>query len=117
VNPINPRLEHTLECYLYTPLPPILPQGIQPPSTRLMILYPGKLSDTIRCSLIITNLGSSPPYEALSYYWGPPAGSVKPYVLCDSCPISITPNLAGALKNLRGPERERILWVDAIRID
>ena len=54
-------------------------------------------------------------YEALSYVWGAPEGSVP--CTCDGKELLITPNCNDALRHLRLPNQHRTLWVDAICID
>ena len=54
-------------------------------------------------------------YEALSYTWGDPK-ITKP-VICSGKKIEITANLHSALYHLRYPDRQRILWVDALCIN
>lgn len=65
-----------------------------------------------------------PEYEALSYCWGIDDGSEE--YLCVVSPdapfdvprrFPIQKNLADALRHLRYPDRERILWVDAISVN
>ncbi|KAB8356340.1 hypothetical protein FH972_023924 [Carpinus fangiana] len=59
-------------------------------------------------------------YEALSYYWGAttePSVDISILIKDEAYRLSITPNLASALKHLRLPNRNRKLWVDAICID
>ncbi|KAH5419052.1 hypothetical protein HBI46_109530 [Parastagonospora nodorum] len=52
-------------------------------------------------------------YEAVSYVWGTAPASVS--VMCNGCPIFITPTLHELLGFLAGAGRN--LWVDAICID
>ena len=106
-----------MERYIYTQLPPTVPRGRSPLFTRIMTLYPGTTDDPIHCSLRITDVQHTEPYETLSYTWGAPTGILEPYVLCDGSPISITPNLNAALRALRYLNAVRLLWVDAICID
>jgi hypothetical protein len=53
--------------------------------------------------------------EALSYVWEAPTGTV----LCrsESKELLITPNCNEALQQLRLPDNDTVLWVDAICID
>lgn len=41
-------------------------------SFRLLELQPGEQSSPIIIRLIVSNLTTAPPYEALSYAWGDP---------------------------------------------
>ncbi|KAJ5024898.1 heterokaryon incompatibility protein-domain-containing protein [Bipolaris maydis] len=60
----------------------------------------------------------SSPFDALSYTWGSPA---DPETLLigsrEKGKLHITQNLATALPYLRFPERERLIWIDAICIN
>jgi len=56
-----------------------------------------------------------PPYEALSYCWGDPCDT-EPIVLSKS-QFSATKNLASALRHLRLPDRQRVMWIDSICIN
>ncbi|KAL8744361.1 MAG: hypothetical protein Q9190_003394 [Brigantiaea leucoxantha] len=64
-----------------------------------------------------------PPYEALSYTWGTSDNEEHVYVTDPSDSIQtpswlrIRANLASALRHLRHPNRQRMLWVDAISIN
>ena len=54
-------------------------------------------------------------YEALSYTWG---GTDKPYEIeINGRRMPVTKNLSLALRHLRYPGRDRILWIDAICIN
>ena len=83
---------------------------------RLLIVDAGQFPDKIRCSLLPIYLGNDcPRYEALSYTWGP---SHSPrHIVLNGSPFAITPNLYGALKQLRRTDASRVLWVDALSID
>ncbi|PVH77281.1 heterokaryon incompatibility, partial [Cadophora sp. DSE1049] len=56
-----------------------------------------------------------PPYEALSYTWGPP--TPKSHIQLHGLTIAVTPSLSVALRRLRLPDCERIVWIDALCID
>jgi hypothetical protein len=56
-----------------------------------------------------------PVYEALSYTWGDPKVTIS--VEINGVEFPVTTNLFSALKRLRKPARERVLWVDAVCID
>lgn len=64
-----------------------------------------------------------PPYEALSYTWGTTDNAEYVYVSNPADPLrtpswlQIRANLANALRHLRYPDRQRMLWVDAISIN
>lgn len=79
---------------------------------RLLILKKGVFSDTVECELKVANLQGSPDYEALSYVWGDSKDLVE--IKCCGQTFSIGQNLHSALKHLRSPTGDRVLWVDAI---
>ncbi|KAK6835992.1 hypothetical protein PG987_006487 [Apiospora arundinis] len=106
------------------PVFPYSPIDLSRDAIRIVRLYQRKRQRTcvpdIRCELIETFLSAldGVPYEALSYTWGgdPLAANGAQIVLNDR-KVSVTPNLFEALMSLRLPDRDRILWVDALCID
>lgn len=84
---------------------------------RLLQLSPAHQADeSLRCNLITVSLGSLlPQYEAHSYVWGCPKDQAS--ITLQDTPHSIATNLHSALRELRLPDRERCLWVDALCID
>lgn len=109
--------------YRYNPL-----RGSQ---IRLLRLLPGPRNTELEGSLDIRDLtvrNSStallaPDYEALSYYWGekdtknPDGLYIKLLESNQSYRKFIRPNLESALRQLRSPNYDRYLWVDALCID
>lgn len=83
-------------------------------SIRLLRLKSGFDSEPISCSLFEASLDDIPEYEAISYTWGD--ASVREDVLCDNYPLSVTANLADALRRMRLKHASRLLWADAICI-
>jgi hypothetical protein len=82
---------------------------------RLVTLYAGPQSEKVRCKLTESPLSSPTPYNALSYVWGStrdPGG-----ILLDSQEYLVTRNLFEALKELRLPDSDKVLWVDALCIN
>lgn len=82
---------------------------------RLIHLLPGQFADPICCTIEALSLDSSPPFEALSYFWGDPTP-------CESITINgggfnIAKNLHVALPYLRHEKQPRLLWIDAICIN
>ncbi|TGO19065.1 hypothetical protein BTUL_0006g01000 [Botrytis tulipae] len=67
--------------------------------------------DALHCTLSVAKLEDKPLYEAVSYVWGPPVFPERLYL--PSGYLSITTNLAAALRHFRYPDRRRQLWVDA----
>lgn len=82
---------------------------------RLMTLRPGKVSDPITCDLTLVNLDMSLNYDALSYEWKKDKGFTN--ITCGSTSLSVTRNLAIALRALRHPASPKVLWADAICIN
>jgi hypothetical protein len=84
-------------------------------SVHLLTIDPGRHEDAIKVDLRVVSLESKPDYEALSYVWGkePPNESIT----VQGQALPTRPNLAAALRRLRRPERQRVLWVDAICMD
>ena len=64
-----------------------------------------------------------PPYEALSYTWGTADNEEYIHITDPADPLRtpswlrIRANLVSALRHLRYPDRQRILWVDSISIN
>ncbi|KAH0429967.1 hypothetical protein CcaCcLH18_08112 [Colletotrichum camelliae] len=54
-------------------------------------------------------------YEALSYTWGDPTRTKT--ITINGQTVAVTTNLYDALLHLREPEKDRILWVDALCIN
>ncbi|KAF2190895.1 hypothetical protein K469DRAFT_657610, partial [Zopfia rhizophila CBS 207.26] len=91
-----------------------------PRSIRILTLNPSPVfTAPLEVSLTEISLDSISPltlrYEALSYVWGSPTGD-RP-LRCDGKLLLVTCNCESLLRHLRGVERARILWVDAICID
>ncbi|USP78129.1 hypothetical protein yc1106_05403 [Curvularia clavata] len=79
---------------------------------RILVLSPGSGSDEIKCEL---KIDESLPYDALSYQWG--GQEDNKLILLQNVHFAVTKNLAEALRYLRCPRSERLLWVDAICIN
>jgi hypothetical protein len=82
---------------------------------RLVTLRPGKVSDPITCDLTPVDLDMSLKYDALSYEWKKDKGLTN--ITCGSTSLSVTRNLAVALRALRNPASPKLLWADAICIN
>jgi hypothetical protein len=86
---------------------------------RLVTLEPaGHLDSPIRYTLHTADLGAQlkPKFEALSYVWGD-ATVTLPIQLDHHQDFPVTVNLERALRHLRRPGNDWVLWVDAICID
>jgi hypothetical protein len=90
-------------------------------TARILVLHPGSTMDEIKCDLIQkidltqASLGELSPYEAVSYVWGKEEN--PDFIVLCGCRFAVTRNLAEALRYLRYPSSNRLLWVDAICIN
>ncbi|KAI0452008.1 heterokaryon incompatibility protein-domain-containing protein [Xylaria acuta] len=102
----------TAQPYLHEPLPSAR-------SIRLISLAPSTTSNAeIRCTISATDFDSvrgKDAYEALSYVWGSPTGTVP--ICCNGGELPVTLNCHDALRRLRRRFLPRVLWIDAICID
>jgi hypothetical protein len=120
--------EQVMDRYTYQPLDSAKGE------IRLFRLLPGSFSDDIEIDIFharsrFREEGHKrsksrkliPLYEALSYVWGseaePSFVTVRRSSRHSPCCLSVTQNLAEALKYLRKENEDRILWVDAICIN
>lgn len=85
------------------------------PTLRLLILEPGLGEEIIRCHLQQHDLRRKPKFEALSYVWGDHANSTD--IICCGAIMPVGRNLDAALRKLRSPVNQRVLWVDALCIN
>ena len=93
------------------------PLDLEEGAFRLLKLLHGD-EWTIECEVFHTLLGDSEStisYDALSYTWD--GGVTTGYILIGGKRLDITSNLHSALRHLRDPLVDRILWVDAICIN
>ena len=82
---------------------------------RLIRLHPGEDSDPITCEMKHVYLSQRLFYLAISYCWGDQTPSVD--IVCENRTLTITENLATALRKLRKIYKKPVLvWVDAICI-
>jgi hypothetical protein len=81
---------------------------------RILTLLPGAFSDPIVCRMNTIKLDEA-KYNTLSYVWGDPNCCQK--IKVNSHLVEVTRSLFLALRCLRKPAGERILWVDAICIN
>lgn len=93
---------------------------LEPGSVRLVLIKP-PFADVsaapVSCQLIQYPIDNAkmPSYEALSYTWGEETATET--ILIDGCPFLVRPNLHGAMRILRKPFEDRLMWIDAICID
>ncbi|WYZ43182.1 hypothetical protein EsH8_VI_000881 [Colletotrichum jinshuiense] len=93
----------------------IYPNRLANRCIRLLVLHPGSASCPIRLDLQDASIDDPPPFEALSYVWGDP--SQRKNVKCSCHTVSVTKNLYDALQHFRLPDRELLIWVDALCIN
>ena len=82
---------------------------------RILNLLPGKWEEDIISTLDTAELENQPEFEALSYCWGTLAG--VQYIRVNENHLQVSPNLYGALQNLRDASTHRKLWIDTICIN
>ncbi len=82
---------------------------------RHIRLLPGTKSANVECELLVARLDNCEPFEALSYVWGQ-AGDTFP-ITVDGATMWVTKNLHQALYQLRYPDKQRLLWIDALCIN
>lgn len=87
---------------------------LQDRQIRLVQIHPRNTNE-ISCSLIHTGLDDAPAFEALSYVWGQQTNLQK--IRLDGKRFFVTENLYKALKRLRLPDENRLIWVDALAIN
>ena len=84
-------------------------------SIRVLELLPAKSYDApLAARLIETKF--SIPYNTISYVWGD-FKDPEQLILADDYYVSITRNLAQALRHFRDPSDCKVLWADAVCID
>jgi hypothetical protein len=102
-----------ITSYKYSPI------GTSVDGIRLLILEPTGLplvwTNLIKCRLVHVTFAQKPKYEALSYTWGDE--TIQHPITIDGNHFTVAQNLFNALKYLRHPSEERVLWVDAICIN
>ncbi|KAK4204674.1 heterokaryon incompatibility protein-domain-containing protein [Triangularia verruculosa] len=88
---------------------------------RLLRLSPGAGAAPLHGNLKTYQLAYNPEYEALSYTWADANGNANRtknlYLGKDWRAFPITTNCEAALRRLRRPHNERVIWVDAVCIN
>ena len=82
---------------------------------RTLTLKGGSHHDELSCVLKVVSLNDAPHYEALSYVWGPADDAQN--IRVNDKTITVTRYLEIALRYLRKPATDRVLWIDAICIN
>lgn len=80
----------------------------------LRLFYSPIITDEVHCGIIETIIGDI-PYEAVTYTWG---STDKPCtIMVEGFELKVTKSAFTALQQLRLPDEDRLLWIDAICID
>jgi hypothetical protein len=111
VLPINP-IEKSNQSRI-SPLHGVIPKTLR--SIRRLHLQPGEADAEIACHLETVSLEDDPDYEAISYCWGSANDTCE--AICNRSRVLITHNLWKALRDIRSPNKVRILWADALCIN
>ena len=82
---------------------------------RLLKVSPGLTEEPLRCSLERIPLNSKAHYTALSYCWGD--ANDRANITVNGQDISVTRNLASALKRMRNVNQNTLVWADALCIN
>ena len=91
-------------------------QALEDGEIRLLRLYPAATADEpLRGELSNSRLTPDLQYEAVSYVWGDPVFEHTLYL--HETAFQITKNLSDALRCFRKPDKERVLWIDAVCIN
>jgi Heterokaryon incompatibility protein (HET) len=86
-------------------------------SIRLVQIHAGDSATNLTCDIIQAKLGEAPPYEAISYTWGPTEHLQTIPCGPEGANIAVTQNCESVLRRLRDPNSPRLVWIDAICID
>jgi hypothetical protein len=82
---------------------------------RFLRLHPGHFNDPLGCELVSTALDDAPQYNALSYVWGDP-GKFEA-ITYSRYKREITVGLFQGLRRLRGMDKVKMAWANAICIN
>jgi hypothetical protein len=87
---------------------------------RLLTVHPGEFESTIHCKLTHACLGADPKYTGLSYCWNETKGVNQPReagIILDNRATTVGKSAEVALRYLRSPKDDVVVWVDAICIN
>ena len=83
---------------------------------RLAVIFPGSGNQPINCRLIWeSSKAPKRDYRCLSYCWQTIEREAD--IICDGFRFPVTKNLLAALRNLRDPRQNLLIWVDQICIN
>ncbi|KAG7284200.1 hypothetical protein NEMBOFW57_010563 [Staphylotrichum longicolle] len=92
-----------------------LSESRQKGEIRILNLLPGQGEAEIKCTVRVVPLSAAREYEALSYVWGEPSGSIP--IQVQNHEVKVTRNLHAALRRLRNPTASRAIWIDQLCIN
>ena len=91
-------------------------EALDSDSREIFTLFPGAGSEQVAGKLIKTSLKDGLSYDTLSYQWG--VTTITSTInLGGDVGFKVTTSLEIALRNIRRPDREIIIWIDAICIN
>ncbi|KAI0809688.1 heterokaryon incompatibility protein-domain-containing protein [Xylaria sp. FL0064] len=93
-----------------------LPRGadISTSHIRVVRIKPGSSQDMVECQFLTESIAAA-EFDALSYLWG--TTIVPRRIKVDGTGFYVTYNLFSALRELRRPDRDRLVWIDALCIN
>lgn len=101
------------QTFAYKPLAP------ERKEFRLLTVSPGDRSpdNVVQCSIKHESLSSGPipRYETISYCWGNP--KLRSQIILNGTVLDVPASTEEALRWLRHPETERMLWIDAVCVN
>jgi hypothetical protein len=109
------RLDKRYRGKIETAFPPKYERLQNLDNIRVLALAPGQSTDTIHCRLEHVSLSGKPHFEALSYVWGDP--TVTGEIHCSGEKVRVGFSLYETLQHLRYPDRERVIWADALCVN
>ncbi|KAK2041798.1 heterokaryon incompatibility protein [Colletotrichum somersetense] len=94
---------------------PIYARRLPKRRIRILALQGGCGDSPIHVHLREANVDGLPPFAALSYVWGDPSQQQR--IRVSGHEVSVTTNLFDALRHFRLPDRDLMLWADALCIN
>jgi len=95
-----------------------LPLDAATRAIRVLHLHPGAVEDDIRAELQASSIDDvRGRYIAISYTWGSEGVARQVLITCNGKLVSVSENLSTALRKLRQPDHEVLLWADALCIN
>lgn len=82
---------------------------------RLLVVQAGPKHEDAYCNLRIVSLLDRPMYETISYVWGD--AKVRGSIHLNGEPMDVPASSEGAIRRVKLPDKDRIIWIDAVCID